>query len=581
MSGTVRKWGGLLIRIALLTVIIWGSNLWMVRIRDSILYYRSVLRGQPSLGRATNPLMQQVVVIVVGGLRYDASLEMPYLNTLRQDGVEARCRGYFPSNSQTAWTTLISGAGPEINDAPLLDAPYEEIDSLTVDGLFTQAKRANLTTALAGYQRWERMIPAQVLDRGFFVSATDAEADGQITDVALALIRSLRPNFLLVHFSQVDHAAQSFGTASEQYQSAVRRVDSHIQEIAQTMSLTRSVLIVTADHGYLADGGHGGGEEETVITPFVMAGARVTPGPHEEIDQADIAPTIATLLGAAVPSATQGEILFDALLLDEAESTERWVAWAQQRVELGSLYLESIGRKPLSESAMGDAEVAHSSLQVRNYGSARSLAELAVQGADEEMREAREQRIRSEQQLRLPIALLTIGVPAYLLWRRWSRTTALLIISALATVLIYNVLFIREENVYSFSGIGQWDTSLAEAAMRMTTALIPAILIMVGLTWRGKKRRPVEIAATNYSFALILACFLALPLVMSYVLIGTEINWYLPDHFIAFTQVSGLVQLAVAAFLGLFVPLVTVPLDRILRWIGARVRSFRWSRARA
>jgi hypothetical protein len=575
----MRRFGGLLIRVALLTMIVWGSNLWMVRIRDSILHYRSVFQGQPSLGRETSPLMQQVVLIVVGGLRYDASLQMPYLGNLREDAAEARCSGYFPSNSQTAWTTLISGAGPEINDAPLLDVPYEKIETLTVDDLFTQAKRARLATALTGFQWWERMISDQLLDRSFFVSATDAESDRQVTEAALEFMRSLRPNFLLVHLSQVDHAGQSFGADSREYQAAVRRVDSHIREIAQAMSLTRNVLIVVGDHGHLASGGNGGGEEEVVTTPFVMVGARVIPGPHEEIDQADIAPTSAALLGLALPSAAQGEILFDALALDEAESTEKWVSWAQQRIELGNVYLESIGREPLSESARGDAEIAHSSLLVRNYGSARSLAGFAVEGADEEMRKGRNQRMRSEQRHRLPIALLAVVVPAYLLWRRWSRTTALLTVTALATVFIYNALFIREGHVYSFSGMGGWEIFLTEATTRMATALIPAALIIISLIWREQKRQPTEIAGANYSFALILAYFLALPLVISYVLIGSETTWYVPDPFIAFLQVSALVQLAVAAFLCLFVPLVTVPLDRVLRWIESKVRSPRRSRA--
>ena len=578
MPVIVRRYGGLLVKVALLVVIIWGSNLWMVRIRDSIVHYRSVLRGQPSLGRPGSPLVQQVVLVVVGGLRYDASLQMPYLNSLREQGTEARCKGYFPSYAQTAWTTLISGAEPEINDAPLLDVPYEEIDFLTVDDLFTEAKRANLTTALTGFQRWERMIPNQVLDRSFFVSVADAEADSQVTEAALEFMRSLRPNFLLIHLGQVGYAGQTFGAASRQYRSAVRRVDSHIREIAQAMSLSRNVLIVTADHGYLANGGYGGGEEEVVITPFVMVGGRVVAGPYEEIDQADTAPTIAALLGLAMPSAAQGEILFDALVLDEAESTEKWVSWAQQRVELGNLYLESIGQEPLSEAAKGDAEIAHSSLQVRNYGSARRLAQFAVQGADDEMNRARSQRIRKEQRFRLPIALLAIGVPAYVLWRRWSRTTAAFIISALATILIYNLLFTWEGHTYSFSSMGDWHTFLAEATMRMATALIPSILVIVWLIWRGEKRQPVEIAATNYGFALILAYFLAFPLMIGYVPNGSEITWHLPDPLIAFLQVSALVQLAVAAFLCLLVPLVTIPLDSLLRWPRVKVRSSRRSK---
>lgn len=573
MPVTVRRWGGLLIRVALLIVIVWGSNLWIVRIRDSILDYRSILRGQPSLQEPTTPLVQQVVLVVVGGLRYDASLQMPYLNTLREDGLDARCRGRFPSCSQTTWTTLISGAGPEINDAPLLNVPYERIDFLTIDDLFTETQRARLTPALTGYQWWERMIPSQVLDIGFFVSTTDADADQLVIERALELMHTLRPNFLLIHLTQVDHAARNFGAQSQPYRAAVRRADSHIREIAQAMSLSRSVLIVTSDHGYLADGGCGGGGDDVVVTPFVMAGGRVSPALLEEIDQTDIAPTIATLLGLALPSAAQGEILFDALLLDEAEAAEKWVSWAQQRVELADLYLESIGRQPLSESAKGDASVARSSLQVRNYGSARALAEFAVQGADQEMNKARVQRIGREQQRRLPLGLVIVGIAAYLLWRRWNRPTAVLVVSAAGTVLIYNLLFAWEGHAYSLSGIGQWESFVAAATVRMGTALIPAITIIIWLLWRQRQRQPVEEASTNYSFALILTYFLALPLIIAYILNGSEVSWYLPDPFIAFLEVSALVQLAVAAFLCLILPLITIPLEKALRWSMVKLQS--------
>ena len=579
MRTTMSRYGGLLVRLALMVLIVWGSNLWLVRIRDSIHNHRSVLRGQPSLNEPGSPLVQQVVLIVVGGLRYDVSLHMPYLNSLRDRGFEAPSRGYFPSHSQTAWTTLISGAGPEINDAPLVNLPDDELRFVTVDDLFAEAKRSQLTTALAGFGWWKGMIPDRFLDASFFVSAADAQADQQLVDAAVGIMDSLRPNFLLVHLSQVDHAAQASGAGSREYRAAVRRADSHIREIAQRVSLSRNVLIVASDHGYLADGGHGGGDEEVVVTPLVMAGGPVAPGSYEEIDQADLAPTIAALLGLAVPSAAQGEILFEACALPEAELTSMWVSWAQQRVGLGDLYLESIRGRPLSESARGDAEIAHSSMLVRNYGSARNLAEFAVRETDEEMRRGRARRISREQQRRLPIGLLVIGLGTYMLWRRWSRTTAALIVSALASILIYNLLFVWGGHVYSFSTMAEWDVFLAETTTRMTVAIIPAVCIITWIMWRKQEARPVDIAVTNYSFTLILAFFLSLPLIVGYVANGVEITWYLPDPLLAFLQVSALGQLAVAGFLGFLVPLVTIPFDRLLRWIRVRVRSTAASRA--
>jgi hypothetical protein len=568
---------GLLVRVALLAVIIWGSNLWLVRIRDSIQSHRSVLVGQPKLGEPSSPLVQQVVLVLIEGLRYDASLEMPFLNSLREQGFDAPCRAQYPSYFQNTWTTLISGAGPEINDAPLVDLPYEETSHLTVDDLFTEAHRANLTTALAGPQLWGRLVPAEVLGRTFLAPGTGGDSDQQVIEAALGFMEQIPPNFLLVQLSEAREAAQCCGIQSRAYQDAVLQADSQLREILETMSLRRSVLVVTSDHGYLTDGGYGGADEEVVLVPFVMAGGRAAPGSHEEIAQTDVAPTIAALLGLAVPSAAQGEIMFDALLMDEAESAEKWVSWSQQRVELADVYLESIGQEPLSQGARGDAEVAYSSFLVRNFGSAHSLAGFAVQGSDAEMAKGRSQRMATEQRRRLFVAVPAVLAVAYLLWRRWSQTTAVLVVSALGTVVIYNLLYIWEGEVYSFSGVGTWDASMSESVVRMARALLPGACILVWLTWRQRKRLPIGVATLNYSYALILAFFLALPLAVAYVGNGLEVTWRLPDPLLAFVQVSALIQLGVAAFMALLLPLVTIPLDRSLRWAAERVRAGRAS----
>jgi hypothetical protein len=217
--------------------------------------------------------------------------------------------------------------------------------------------------------------------------------------------------------------------------------------------------------------------------------------------------------------------------------------------------------------------VAYSSLLVRNFGSARRLAEFAVQGADTEMAKARSQRVDTERRRRLPISAIPVLAVAYLLWRRWNPTTAVLTASALSTVVFYNLLFFWEGEVYSLSTIGTWHAFVADSLVRMGTALIPAVCILVWLVWHQRRRSPIEVATLNHSYGLIVAFVVALPLAVAFTLNGVDVTWRLPDPLWAFLQISALVQLGAAALLTLPLPLVTIPLDRILRWARTRLTA--------
>lgn len=193
------------------------------------------------------------------------------------------------------------------------------------------------------------------------------------------------------------------------------------------------------------------------------------------------------------------------------------------------------------------------------------------------MIKGRSQRSTSEQRRRLPLAVLPIAAAAYLLWRRWSPTTAVLFACAVSTVVIYNLLFLWQGHVYSFSTIGDWETFATDALVRTARALVPAVCVIIWLVWRQKRRAPIEIATLTYSFALILALLLALPLAATYVLNGFEVTWRLPHHLSAFLQVFSLLQLGMAAFLTILLPLISIPSDRALRGVasgvGSRTRS--------
>jgi len=179
---------------------------------DSIYRYASPLKGTPPQTEdSSRPLTSQVVLLVVDGLRFDASLQMPYLETLRRQGAHAMLVARQATGSITSWTTLLSGARPEINGAPLFDPLYEGIQPISTDNLFAAVNRSGLTNGIAASRDWERLIPADLLYTQYFADGDDEAADRSIMDRCLMFLSEFRPNFMLVHLSQVNTVGLQYG----------------------------------------------------------------------------------------------------------------------------------------------------------------------------------------------------------------------------------------------------------------------------------------------------------------------------------------------------------------------------------
>jgi len=552
----VKKFWKIILSGIVLLIIAPTSYLWAMVLLDSLYKYESPLKGTLPPNQPTQPLVRQVVMVVVDGLRYDTSLEMPYLNSLRSKGASGVMVGIPNPASLSAWTTLISGAGPEISGAPFLDPEHvRDIQPIAVDHLFAQVKRAGLTSGLVGSKRWQKLVSDQFLYAQFF--GKDEAADSEVVDVALRFLRNFHLNYLLIHLSQVNHVSLEYGVNSSAYRQAALRVDAHLQDIAQAVNVERNVLIVVSDYGRLKRG------ERNITAPFVMAGPAVLPGDYGYIAPTDVAPTVAALLGTAIPGAAQRPVRFDMLRMDPVQRAVKQVAQAQQQLAFGKAYLDSIGSKPLSETAEGDVLVAISSLQVKNYVSASTLGELAVQQIDIEVKQARAQRIQSERTQRRMGALAAILAPLCIFWWKRSKRLGFLILTALLTVAIYHLLFIREGNVYAPNIPRPVEPFLVESLRRVAIALAMGLAVVLGWLWYKRERSLLAVTQAVYGFAFVVLYFLGVQVALGYWLNGPRVTWYLPDLTLFFVHFSALVQSAMVAALSVFLPLAVVPLYRV------------------
>jgi len=565
----VKKFWKIILSVMVLLIIAPSSYLWAMVLLNSLYRYESPLKGKLPLGQPTQPLVQQVVMVVVDGLRYDTSLEMPYLNSLREEGASGVMVGIPSPASQSAWTTLVSGAGPEINGVPFLDPENaNEIQPIAVDHLFIEVRRAGFTSGLAGSNRWQRMVPEKFLYAQYFVEDENA-ADDQVVDTALRFLKNFHLNYLLIHLNQVDHASHEYGAASSEYQQAALRVDAYLRDIAQATNVQRNVLIVVSDYGRPKTGERDQYGQVVLTAPFVMIGPAVVPGDYGHIAPGDVAPTVAALLGTAVPSAAQRPIRFDMLRMDELQRAIKEVTQAQQRVELGQAYLRSIGAGTLSETAEGDALVAISSLQVKNYTSAYTLGELAVRQIDQEMEQGRARHIQGERAQRQIGALVAILAPLFLAWWKRSKRLGILILAALLSLAVYHLLFIREGNVYSPNIPRPVEPFLAESLRQVAIALAVGLAVTLSWLWYERERSLLDVAQSLYGFSFAVIYFLGIQVAIGYWLNGPTVTWYLPDLTLFFLHFSALVQAAMVAAILVFLPLAVVP----LYWVALLARS--------
>jgi hypothetical protein len=326
------------------------------------------------------------------------------------------------------------------------------------------------------------------------------------------------------------------------------RIDGDISRLVAATQDDRTTFVVTADHGHLDEGGHGGWEDEVTRVPavFVGSGISLTQG---EIDQVDIAPTIAGILGMPIPRFSTGKVQ-GALFTGGDEAVE--AGQAQYRA-MGERYLELI---EASEARLGGA---------RTY-----------EAMDVALTEARDARLAADRNARLWLAL-TVAAAAIAIMLLVAALSWRAIVAALggavAYYVVYNALyFVVHGHEWSLSAFNTeeyveafFNLRLAEAAIAGLIAVLVAGIIYPFLRDDPKGARNTYLPGwltLGPATVLVVQATLVLQVAWFLWAWGADVVWSLPDLKWGFKYDLDLIQITALGAAALLAPLVTFLIGR-------------------
>ena len=256
---------------------------------------------------------RRVVVVLIDGLRDDASRTMASISGLRARGADVRLTVPQPSLSYPTWTTIMTGAPQQISGVTTnwFEGPVK------VETLLDVAAGSGRTVVVSGPVDLDEMFRAsEVATASTTIEWPEGDyVSDQIVDNALALDAEVGgADFLFVLLPDVDNTGHDFGGASPEYAEVVGKVDADLTRLIEGLDDGATTFVVLPDHGHIDTGGHGGWEDPVIHTFAAFAGPGVAQV-EAEAHLADIAPTVAVIAGLQAPLQGTGTAI-DAVLDD-------------------------------------------------------------------------------------------------------------------------------------------------------------------------------------------------------------------------------------------------------------------------
>lgn len=251
---------------------------------------------------------------------------------------------------------ITTGSVPSFLDVILNFAESDTTSTLANQDTWLAQMKAKDTGKMVMYgdDTWLKLFP-ETFDRvdgtsSFFV-ADFTEVDNNVTRHVPEELAKDDWNTMVLHYLGLDHIGHKAGPRSPNMIPKQQEMDAIVEQVYSAMVNhawhERTLLVLAGDHGMNDAGNHGGsGEGETspalvFIAPKLQQISREKPSPilgnegfqyYSTIEQSDIAPTLAGLLGFPVPKNNLGVFIPDflAFWLNEEAQIELLLQNARQ-----------------------------------------------------------------------------------------------------------------------------------------------------------------------------------------------------------------------------------------------------------
>ncbi len=263
-------------------------------------------------------------MIGIDGVRPDvlAEVSTPNLDALAADGTFTdRARTTFPSVSGPGWSSLLTGVWPEkhgVTDNSFEGKRYDlypdfltRVESVRPElGTFAVADWLPLVEAEDGLPTIGNGVDAKHVIDGYETGWAAGDSLGVTS--AVERLTGADPSALFVYLGNPDEVSHETGAIGEEYRGAIALADSHVGRLVAavrqrpTYSREDWLILVSTDHGRLADGDHGGDSDEERTIFFIASGPSILKGaPDRQVGIVDVAATALAHLGIALDPSWQ------------------------------------------------------------------------------------------------------------------------------------------------------------------------------------------------------------------------------------------------------------------------------------